>query len=1055
MSGMGLRVPRHRRALSHSPKSVFSARNRRSLLLAAACSVVGFCVHRSAHAANPIRLNGALVAGGDVSGAGLQFSPDGSRVLYLADQLTDGINEIFSVPSLGGTAVKLNGPLVVGGAVTSSGLTFSPDSSRVLYHGDQNVDELLELFSVPAAGGSPAKLNDTLVAGGDVFSVGFQFSPDSSRVVYAADETTDNVIEVYSVAATGGVPVTLNGPIVAGGDVALGGIQFSPNGARVLYVADQTADTVDELFSVPATGGAAVKLNGALVAGGDVLSNSLRFSPDSNRVLYVADQSTDENFEVFSVAATGGAAVKLNPSLVAGGDVLSNSLQFSPASNRVLYLADQTTDEVTEVFSVPAAGGTAVKLNGAMVAGGDVSSIGLQFTPNGTRVVYMADQTVDEVDEIFSVPAAGGTAVKLNGPLAAGGDVHVHLVSPDSTRVLYHADQTADEVNEIFSVPTAGGAPVKLNGPLVAGGDVLSTLLQFSPDSSRVLYRADQTTDGVVEVFIVPAGGGTAVKVNGPLVAGGSVSEMQFSPDGSKVLYLADQNTADINEVFVRVVRVRFDAAGGSWDSAANWDQGVTPDDVMQVVIDNPSVVTVTAGNTPRVVNQLRLGGGSGASVLELRSDAVISAVNGVSMAPGGVIRGDGVVDGGTFPLTIAAGAEIRSGSGERLRLSASSFTNQGRVEVLGTEAALAEIEFSSAVNNSGAASQIVGRNAILRFNGGLTNTGILGLSFGSNDVLGPITNSSGGKIIISGDTQATFYNTLTNNVGGTLHIGDGCTAVFFAPVNNAGLISGAGLKRFELGGSGLGTIASAGSTIVEAAASVTASSIREASLTVRGAVTITPNGSASGTTRLGALDVQDGGRLDLNDNKLIVVGGNVGKFTGGAYSGLTGLIASAYNFSGWDGPGITTGMPEAGSLIGTTTLAISTADGAFYVDKPFGGISVSSGDVLIMYTYAGDLNLDGRVDAQDYGTIDNFVQFPGTSGYANGDINYDGVIDAADYGIIDNTIQLQGPPIPVNAAALNGVSTVPEPGGMAVFAMFSTLAAQRRRRRETSATSA
>ena len=67
------------------------------------------------------------------------------------------------------------------------------------------------------------------------------------------------------------------------------------------------------------------------------------------------------------------------------------------------------------------------------------------------------------------------------------------------------------------------------------------------------------------------------------------------------------------------------------------------------------------------------------------------------------------------------------------------------------------------------------------------------------------------------------------------------------------------------------------------------------------------------------------------------------------------------------------------------------------------------------MYTWAGDVDLNGVVDAVDYGTIDNWIQFPGTTGYTNGDLNYDGVIDAVDYGIIDNGIQLQGPPIPVN----------------------------------------
>ena len=96
------------------------------------------------------------------------------------------------------------------------------------------------------------------------------------------------------------------------------------------------------------------------------------------------------------------------------------------------------------------------------------------------------------------------------------------------------------------------------------------------------------------------------------------------------------------------------------------------------------------------------------------------------------------------------------------------------------------------------------------------------------------------------------------------------------------------------------------------------------------------------------------------------------------------------------------------------------------------------------------DLNLDGLVDAQDYGVIDNWVQFPGTNGYANGDINYDGVIDAADYGIIDHTIQLQGPPISVNPASADpsSVTAVPEPSGVVLSLLPAAAAAHRRRMR-------
>jgi hypothetical protein len=130
----------------------------------------------------------------------------------------------------------------------------------------------------------------------------------------------------------------------------------------------------------------------------------------------------------------------------------------------------------------------------------------------------------------------------------------------------------------------------------------------------------------------------------------------------------------------------------------------------------------------------------------------------------------------------------------------------------------------------------------------------------------------------------------------------------------------------------------------------------------------------------------------------------------------------------------------------------LATADEAFYAGRTFGGVSVSSGDVLVMYTYAGDLNLDGLVDAADYGIIDNFVQFPGSFNYAKGDINYDGVIDAVDYGIIDNTIQLQGPPIPTSAgfAGSQGVTPVPEPGGVAlvIASLTCVLGCRRRQRR-------
>jgi hypothetical protein len=150
---------------------------------------------------------------------------------------------------------------------------------------------------------------------------------------------------------------------------------------------------------------------------------------------------------------------------------------------------------------------------------------------------------------------------------------------------------------------------------------------------------------------------------------------------------------------------------------------------------------------------------------------------------------------------------------------------------------------------------------------------------------------------------------------------------------------------------------------------------------------------------------------------------------------------------------------PNAGPLSGTTTVGVATGEQILFLAPTdtgvFAGQTITGATTIAMYTYAGDVNFDGLVDAADYGVIDNWVQFPGTDGYANGDLNYDGVIDAADYGIIDNTIQLQGAPFPgVNdtwasgaGASLSGVTAVPEPASFGVLAIAGAGLLGRRRR--------
>jgi hypothetical protein len=202
------------------------------------------------------------------------------------------------------------------------------------------------------------------------------------------------------------------------------------------------------------------------------------------------------------------------------------------------------------------------------------------------------------------------------------------------------------------------------------------------------------------------------------------------------------------------------------------------------------------------------------------------------------------------------------------------------------------------------------------------------------------------------------------------------------------------------------------------------------------GTLRIAPNGAAAGTSSVSKLEVK--GRLDLTNNKLVVNSESIGTPWAGVYSGLSGLIQSGRNGGAWNGIGVITSQPDAANFL--TTIAIAPASDALGLSgaatSTWGGQTVSASSALIMYTYAGDLNVDGTINADDYAWIDLYSKFAGSFGYGHGDINYDGAINADDYATIDSNSVRQGIPFATRAsmAAASSLVAVPEPAVAAVL---------------------
>jgi len=263
-------------------------------------------------------------------------------------------------------------------------------------------------------------------------------------------------------------------------------------------------------------------------------------------------------------------------------------------------------------------------------------------------------------------------------------------------------------------------------------------------------------------------------------------------------------------------------------------------------------------------------------------------------------------------------------------------------------------------------------------------------------------------------------------------------TTMNVAPAASTLTISNLNANHKNVTKNGAGTVV-VGSNVESPALNVSAGKLKMAS-----------NQTFSKVIQADALNIGATATLDLGENKLITKS-PIGTFTAGAYTGVQGQVARAYDFGSWDLPGLMTSEQNASPTVGTTTIGVSDAATILFLAPTetgtWAGHTVTGSSTLAMYTYAGDVNFDGLVDASDYGIIDNYFQFPGTTGYANGDFNYDGIIDAGDYGIIDNTFQLQGTPIPAGAG-IAGVTAVPEPASAAGMLLATIGLALRRRRR-------
>ena len=517
----------------------------------------------------------------------------------------------------------------------------------------------------------------------------------------------------------------------------------------------------------------------------------------------------DYNNNSYNSGGTGGGALELGAigSILMSGEITANGLDGNGSAGGggsgggVLMHGSSLELEFNQSKGQVEVNGGGYTSYGASGGGGRVA---MQFP----------DFTVGEHDFSDFQANRGSCSTGSNKTCAEDGEI---LLSVDSTTVPDGSELNlvdgrfdgnitlrTDEYN------VSSGGLLKLSG----ANDPLNNLALASGATVQIYNGASQS------IGELSGSGDVELASNASLTLGASNTDSEFTgaitgsgeliKTGSGTVKLSGSNSYDgqttVNEgalivdtdtlpgVVVTNSSVIFDqAAFGTYDQDITGTGSLIKAGVGTLVLGGENR---QAGGTTVAQGTLALQSGTlqegDLTVLSTgRVENTSGLLNVANLNNSGTVIGPARVTGA---LSTTAGSEIRLSQGEALVAQGlGTHSNAGRIEVLG-----GEFESDGLLRNEASTGTIYARNALLRFDGGLENAGDVSLSFGTSDVMGSINNVSGGEIVVSGLSNASFVDDVVNN--GRIHTGTGSNSVFFGTVSGAGNFSGSGLVLFEGG---------------------------------------------------------------------------------------------------------------------------------------------------------------------------------------------------------------------------------------------------------------
>ena len=354
----------------------------------------------------------------------------------------------------------------------------------------------------------------------------------------------------------------------------VGTFAVAPNGQKVAVAIDPTVAGRFDLWVMNADGSGALQLAAmpAFISPAVSGVTGIRFSPDGQKIAFLADQTYDNARDVYVVPVTGGLPVKVSPARPAGSEANTalgpNEFVWSRDSAKLAITGDFEVDRVLQLYLVDAVspGVPLVVLSSAQVgpapAGTSLTGANgsLEWTAAG-RLLFKAKLAADTGFHLYGVDGTGANLAVLPNFPASPAQLGAFGLSPDGATLAFSADTLVTNAYEVYKMPATGASsPLLLTlGTLVptgtgAMGPIFYKPLKWSPDGLKIAFIADTAVDNQNEPYVVPASGGGEVRL---VVIGGATSlnqdceDLFWSPDSTQLAFYADHRVNNDGEAFV------------------------------------------------------------------------------------------------------------------------------------------------------------------------------------------------------------------------------------------------------------------------------------------------------------------------------------------------------------------------------------------------------------------------------------------------------------------------------------------------------------------------